>query len=116
MVTFAAHKMTLVQIVHSEVGKPIPNRQSFAKHHQTCQRQPFPARLAVFCIAAKIPQECLVVVLVPNMGAVLLPELRAVLAQRILVNVIHSIILYQNAIVSLCVESRIIAFTCSSVQ
>ena len=38
------------------------------------------------------------------MGTVLLSELCAILAQRIWINIIHTIVLYQNTIVSICIR------------
>jgi len=59
---------------------------------------------AYLLLSTQISKESLVINPIPDMGIVLQSELCAILTQRIRINIIHSIILYQDAIVTISIR------------
>ena len=101
MIPLITHQMAHVQIVHTEVREPISDGEPFAKHHQSGQRQSLSASLPVLGIATKISEESLIVDSIPYMRAVLLPKLCTILTQGVWIYIIHAVVLYQDAIVTI---------------
>ena len=67
-ITLFTYQIAEVNVVHSEVGKPLLYRQPLAKHHQACHCQSLFSSFTVNDIATKILQEGLVVHFVPYMS------------------------------------------------
>ena len=104
MITLITHQVTHVQIVHTEVREPVSNGESLAKHHQACQCQTLLSCLSIFGISTKISQEGLIINPIPNVGTILLSKLSTILAQGVWIDVIHTIVFYQDAIVAVSVR------------
>ena len=60
--------------------------------------------VSTLSVTTKISEESLIVNLIPNMGTVLQSELCAILTQRIRINIIHTIVFYQDAIVTVSIR------------
>ena len=96
-------EMSLVNIVHPDIVKTLSDRQAFAKHEQSRQRQPFLLVFSVDGVSPKTFQKLFVVKSVKRMYWIPDSEFVSVSLQRRHVDIVHRVVFYQESVAPLLV-------------
>ena len=102
-IAHVAHQVGLVYIVHSEIREAFTHRESFSEHEQTSKSKSLLACGSIFCISTKLSKKLLVIQLVEGVANVSILKLISIVLQRGHINVIHRMILYDIAIITILI-------------